>query len=191
MAKETMKSKIERLEKENLELRFQIEELEKKYILEINKCKTECVKLKTKLKEIKEKASRAGRKKSLEANEIKEIKKLRSEGMTVKAIAQKLNTSMSTVNRVLKSYGGNENMDNDKNEEFGRLGYNGHNDRYGILNRMDLWEDEGLNCGTGLDIVIDDEIIHTRIEMKGKNTWYLVDTGLEGEELEGIKVVIK
>lgn len=77
-----------------------------------------------------------------------------------------------------------------ENREFGYLGYNSENNRYGILNRMDLWEDTGLHCGESIDIVIDDKIIHTRIEMKGK-TWYLVDTGLEGEELEGIKVVIK
>ena len=145
--------------------------------------------LENELKQIKEKASRAGRKKKDNKTRLEKINAYRAEGKTMNEISKLIKCSERTVYRILK--GSNENMDNNKNKEFGRLGYNGHNDRYGILNRMDLWEDEGLHCGTGLDIVIDDEIIHTRIEMKGKNTWYLVDTGLEGEELEGIKVVIK
>lgn len=77
-----------------------------------------------------------------------------------------------------------------ENREFGYLGYNNENNRYGILNRMDLWEDKGLHCGESIDIVIDGKIVNTRIEIKD-NIWYLVDTGLEGNQLEGIKVVIK
>lgn len=58
-----------------------------------------------KLKNEKEKIHNergAGRKKSFDEERFKKIEKLRSEGMTVKAIAEKLNLSMSTVNRYLK-----------------------------------------------------------------------------------------
>lgn len=169
---EKLNLRIEQLEKENKELKIKLlesVESEKKELIEHNKCKEKCLDLERELKEIKEKAKRAGRKKSLSSEEVEEIKELRSEGVTVRAIAERLNTSMSTVNRVLKNCGGNENMENKK---YGWLGYNNNNDRYGILNKMDLWEDDGLHCGECLDIVIDGKIVHTRIEMKGK-TWYL------------------
>ena len=80
----------------------------------------------------------------------------------------------------------------------GRLGYNGSNDRYGLLVH-DLWEIEGFHCGDTLE-VWDSEgerWIPTRMEMhyvpqgfpKRKNTgWYLVGTDYEGDALEGLTV---
>lgn len=75
-----------------------------------------------------------------------------------------------------------------RNQKIGRLGYNYNNDRYGVLNNMDLWEDEGLHCGECFDALVNDEWISDRIEMKRNKTWYLVETKLEGEQLEGLKV---
>ena len=39
----------------------------------------------------------------------------------------------------------------------GRLGYNSCNDRYGIL-ICDLWENEGLHCGEGVEVLVEDKI---------------------------------
>jgi len=72
--------------------------------------------------------------------------------------------------------------------EDGLLGYNSSNNRYGILNRMDLWEVEGLHCGDCLEVLIDGEWIVDRIEMSSQNGWYLVKGKLTCDELEGIKV---
>lgn len=69
-----------------------------------------------------------------------------------------------------------------------RLGYNIENDRYGIL-EMDLWVDEGLHCGECIEVYIDDKWIKDRIEFRhDTKEWYLVYSGLTGEELEGLKV---
>lgn len=69
-----------------------------------------------------------------------------------------------------------------------RLGYNYENDRYGILDR-DLWVDKGLHCGECIEIKFNGEWIQDRIEYDHKiNNWYLVNTGLIGEELEFIEV---
>ncbi|MDO5294979.1 MAG: DUF5348 domain-containing protein [bacterium] len=81
-------------------------------------------------------------------------------------------------------------MDSNIKKE-GRLGYNYHNDRYGILNRMDLWEDDGLHCGQGLEVLVGDKWIADRLEMKFDKTWYLVETKITGDDLEGLKVRIK
>lgn len=70
----------------------------------------------------------------------------------------------------------------------GFLGYNYDNDRYGILNKMDLWEDDGLHCGECFEVFIDSKWVSDRIEMKFDKTWYLVETKLEGNQLEGLKV---
>lgn len=48
----------------------------------------------------------------------------------------------------------------------GRLGYNDANDRYGIL-VTDLWENDGLHCGEGVEVFVDDKWIVSRMEM----TW--------------------
>ena len=46
----------------------------------------------------------------------------------------------------------------------GRLGYNSSNDRYGLLS-SDLWIDTGFHCGEGLEVLVDDKWIRTRMEM--------------------------
>lgn len=157
---------------------------------ELARLTEENTRLKKELLQLKKHNKRgAGRPKKNIDSDIELVNLYRSEGKTVKEIAELLGCSERRIYRILevKKKGSNENMENKK---YGWLGYNNNNDRYGILNKMDLWEDDGLHCGECLDVVIDGEIVPTRIEMKGK-TWYLVDTGLEGEELEGIKVVIK
>lgn len=68
------------------------------------------------------------------------------------------------------------------------LGYNVENDRYGIL-EMDLWVNDGLHCGQGIEIYINGEWVEDRIEYNHKiKKWYLVNSGLIGEELEYLKV---
>lgn len=74
-----------------------------------------------------------------------------------------------------------------KKYQTGRLGYNFENDRYGIL-KSDLWTHEGLHCGEGLEIFINEEWKADRIEMKFGGTWYLVESGIQGDDLEGLKV---
>ena len=50
----------------------------------------------------------------------------------------------------------------------GRLGYNSFNDRYGIL-VSDLCENDGLHCGAGVDVLVEDKWIHSCIEMAWTN----------------------
>ncbi|NFH01588.1 hypothetical protein FC831_15195 [Clostridium botulinum] len=72
----------------------------------------------------------------------------------------------------------------------GILGYNYENERYGILNNMDIWENDGLHCGQGLEVCINDEWIKDRLEMTWDKVWYLVESDLKGNQLEGIKIRI-
>lgn len=72
--------------------------------------------------------------------------------------------------------------------KVGRLGYNGENDRYGLL-ISDLWENDGFHCGECLEVLVDDKWISTRMEMAGSE-WYLVDTPYKGD-LEYIRARIK
>ncbi|ACD22236.1 hypothetical protein FDE76_12340 [Clostridium botulinum] len=69
----------------------------------------------------------------------------------------------------------------------GILGYNYNNERYSILNAMDLWEDSGLHCGEVLEVFIDGKWIADRIEI-GKGEWYLIYSKLHGEQLEGLRI---
>ena len=46
----------------------------------------------------------------------------------------------------------------------GRLGYNSNNGRYGLLS-SDLWIDTGFHCGEGLEVLVDDQWVKTRMEM--------------------------
>ena len=55
----------------------------------------------------------------------------------------------------------------------GRLGYNSSNRRYGLLS-SDLWIDTGFHCGEGLEVLVDDEWVQTRMEMNLAREWYLV-----------------
>lgn len=73
-------------------------------------------------------------------------------------------------------------------KKIGWLGYNSNNDRMGILNNMDLWSDDSLHCGETFEVFINGEWVQDRIEMKFDKTWYLVETKLQGDELEGLKV---
>lgn len=71
----------------------------------------------------------------------------------------------------------------------GRLGYNDSNDRYGIL-VSDLWENEGLHCGEGVEVLVDDKWVPSRMEMawaEDGNYWYLVGTTYYGD-LEYVRV---
>ena len=66
----------------------------------------------------------------------------------------------------------------------GRLGYNSVNDRYGLL-VSDLWEHSGFHCGEGLEVMVDDKWVPTRMEMcwndDDSHDWYLVGTPYFGE----------
>lgn len=62
----------------------------------------------------------------------------------------------------------------------GRLGYNSANDRYGLL-ISDLWEYDGFHCGEGLEVLVDDEWVQTRMEMTSDRQWYPVGTPYEGD----------
>ena len=71
----------------------------------------------------------------------------------------------------------------------GRLGFNSNNQRYGLL-VMDLWEDTGFNCGDGLQVLVDDNWIDTRMEMDNARNWYLVGTEYRGN-LEYVRARIE
>ena len=151
-------AKIESLEEENAKLKLIIQDMKTK----------------------KHNERGAGRNHSLDEEQMKEVIALRSKGMTVKGIALKLNTSMSTVNRILSDY-----------KRACRLSYNSKNDRYGLLDVMNLWKCDGLHCGQTLEVFINNKWIYDRLEMKADKTWYLVETKLQGEQLEGLKVRIE
>lgn len=70
----------------------------------------------------------------------------------------------------------------------GKLGYNPLTKRFGVL-VMDLWEKDGLHCGTCLEVYIDGEWVSDRLEMSN-HKYYLVRTGLIDEALEGLKIRI-
>jgi hypothetical protein len=76
--------------------------------------------------------------------------------------------------------------------KVGKLGYNCDNGRYGIL-VCDLWELDGFRCGDTLEVWDRDteQWIPTRMEMRWKNEWYLVDTPYSGTALEGLKVRVR
>lgn len=71
----------------------------------------------------------------------------------------------------------------------GRLGYNGENERYGLL-VSDLWEDTGFHCGECLEVMVDGEWVQTRMEMSTDRKWYLVGTPYCGD-LEYVRARIK
>ena len=62
----------------------------------------------------------------------------------------------------------------------GRLGYNSSNGRYGLLS-SDLWIGTGFHCGEGLEVLVDDEWVQTRMEMNLAREWYLVGTPYCGD----------
>lgn len=72
-------------------------------------------------------------------------------------------------------------------KKTGRLGYNYDNERMGILDRMDLWADDGLHCGETFEVFIDNQWKADRLELS-RGEWYLVYSKLAGDQLEGLKV---
>ena len=62
----------------------------------------------------------------------------------------------------------------------GRLGYNSSNGRYGLLS-LDIWIDTGFHCGEGLEVLVDDEWVQTRMEINLAREWYLVGTPYCGD----------
>lgn len=74
------------------------------------------------------------------------------------------------------------------NKKIGRLSYNYGNDRFGIIDSMDLWADDGIHCGECLEILVNDKWQNDRIEMDRQGNWYFVECGLKGDEIEGTKV---
>ena len=60
----------------------------------------------------------------------------------------------------------------------GRLGYNSSNGR---LLASDLWIDTGFHCGEGLEVLVGDEWVQTRMEMNLAREWYLVWTPYCGD----------
>lgn len=61
------------------------------------------------------------------------------------------------------------------------IGYDSSNDRYGLLS-SDLWLDTGFHCGEGLEVLVDDEWVRTRMEMNPAREWYLVLAQRRGEK---------
>ncbi len=45
----------------------------------------------------------------------------------------------------------------------------------------DLWIDTGFHCGEGLEVLVDDEWVQTRMEMNLAREWYLVGTPYCGD----------
>lgn len=76
------------------------------------------------------------------------------------------------------------------NNGTGILGYNNDEKRIGILS-FDLWVKgkEGLHCGATFEVLVNDEWVADRIEFTSRtNEWYLVNSKLSGDQLEGLKV---
>ena len=46
---------------------------------------------------------------------------------------------------------------------------------------MDLWIDTGFHCGEGLEVLVDDKWVRTRMEMNPAREWYLVGTPYCGD----------
>lgn len=83
----------------------------------------------------------------------------------------------------------NLSMSREENYVTGRLGYNCENDRYGLL-ISDLWEHEGFHCGETLEVLVDNQWVHTRFEMSIDREWYLVGTPYRGEDIEYVRARI-
>ena len=69
-----------------------------------------------------------------------------------------------------------------------KLAYNDETKRYGVINSMDLWENEGLHCGQCLKVLINGEWVEDRLEMTWDSKWYLVKSKLKEAQLENLKV---
>lgn len=74
-------------------------------------------------------------------------------------------------------------------KSIGKISFNYYNNRYGILNNMNLWHNDGLHCGECLEVFVNGKWIKDRIEMRWNSEndeYYLVNTKIT--ELEGLKV---
>ena len=74
----------------------------------------------------------------------------------------------------------------------GRLAYNPETKRFGML-IADLWDIDGFHCGSTFEIYDSekDTWIPTRIEMSWPDQkYYLVNTQLKDDDLEGLKIRI-
>lgn len=72
-------------------------------------------------------------------------------------------------------------------KKIGYLGYNKDTKRYGIL-ITDLWANDGLHCGTTLEIFVDGEWKRDRIELNKNKEYYFIKCNKKGMELEGMRV---
>lgn len=72
-----------------------------------------------------------------------------------------------------------------------RLAYNCENNHYGILNNANSWERKGLRSGEWVEVYHNGKWITDRMELKFPKTWYLLETKLSGNRLEGLEVRIK
>lgn len=69
------------------------------------------------------------------------------------------------------------------------LAYNYNNKRMGVLlDGLPVWADDGLSCGTTLQVKVNQKWVHDRLEMSWDSKWYLVKSKLEGNQLEGVEV---
>jgi hypothetical protein len=70
--------------------------------------------------------------------------------------------------------------------QIGTLRYNSDEDRFGIEAPSGQWIVPGLHCGQTMEIDIGTGWVSDRIEYG--NDWYLTESRLTGQQLEGLKV---
>lgn len=68
----------------------------------------------------------------------------------------------------------------------GFLEYNAAEQRYGVIDSLDLWA-RLLHCGDRLEVLQNGNWIITTIELES-DRWYLTGTNLAGDQLRGLKV---
>ena len=68
----------------------------------------------------------------------------------------------------------------------GILKFNEENNRYGLWDyEKECWIDNGFHCGECLDVFVNGQWIHSRMEMGMQSQYYLVNTKFE-KNLENI-----
>lgn len=68
----------------------------------------------------------------------------------------------------------------------GILKFNEENNRYGLWDyEKEYWIDNGFHCGECLDVFVNGQWIHSRMEMGMQSQYYLVNTKFE-KKLENI-----
>ena len=124
----------------------------------------------------------AGRKERFTENQKQDIKRLRQEGNTISEIAKIYKCSVGLIHKLINEQGERKIIE-------GTLAYNHENGLYGVL-YFDLWELTGLHNGDALEVKISDIWVNTRIELTEDGKWCLADTGMIGDDLEGLKVKV-